>query len=100
MLLDNQIWLGTSAEGPVTMLPQLANRHGLISGATGTGKTVTLQVMAEAFSQLGVPVFMADVKGDLAGMAKPGEMNDKIRERMAQVGLEHYVPRANPVTLW
>ena len=100
MLLDNTIWLGTSPEGPVTMLPQMANRHGLISGATGTGKTVTLQVMAEAFSQLGVPVFMADVKGDLAGMAKPGEMNDKIRQRMEQVGLQHYVPRANPVTLW
>ena len=100
MLLDNKIWLGTSSEGPVTMLPRLANRHGLISGATGTGKTVTLQVMAEAFSQLGVPVFMADVKGDLAGMAKPGEMNDKIRARMETVGLDHYSPHANPVTLW
>lgn len=100
MLLDNKIWLGTSSEGPVTMLPRLANRHGLISGATGTGKTVTLQVMAEAFSQLGVPVFMADVKGDLAGMAKPGEMNDKIRARMETVGMDHYSPHANPVTLW
>ncbi|NLX83044.1 MAG: DUF853 family protein [Clostridiales bacterium] len=100
MLLDNKIWLGTSKEGPVTMLPRLANRHGLISGATGTGKTVTLQVMAEAFSQLGVPVFMADVKGDLAGMAKPGEMSDKIRARMETVGMDHFTPHANPVTLW
>jgi|LSQX01.2.fsa_nt_gb DNA helicase HerA-like ATPase len=100
MLLDNKIWLGTSPEGPVTMLPELANRHGLISGATGTGKTVTLQVLAEAFSQLGVPVFMADVKGDLAGLSKPGELNDKIRQRMATVGMDHFTPQANPVTLW
>ncbi len=100
MLLDNKIWLGSSAGSPVVMLPQMANRHGLISGATGTGKTVTLQVMAEAFSQLGVPVFMADVKGDLAGLAKPGEMNERIRQRMETVGLKDFTPRANPVTLW
>ena len=97
MLRENKIWLGTSPEGPVTMLPQLANRHGLISGATGTGKTVTLQVMAEAFSQLSVPVFLADVKGDLAGLAKPGEMNDRIRQRMQTVGLENFAPHASPV---
>ena len=100
MLRDNKIWLGTSTEGPVTMLPQLANRHGLISGATGTGKTVTLQVLAEAFSQLGVPVFLADVKGDLAGLAKPGEINEKIRQRMQTVGMGSFVPHASPVTLW
>ena len=100
MLLDNKVWLGTSKEGPVTMLPRMANRHGLISGATGTGKTVTLQVMAEAFSQMGVPVFMADVKGDLAGLAKPGEVNDKIRERLALCGVDHFTPQSNPVTLW
>ncbi|MDD3571875.1 MAG: DUF853 family protein [Eubacteriales bacterium] len=100
MLLDNQVWLGTSQEGRVTMLPQMANRHGLISGATGTGKTVTLQVMAEAFSQMGVPVFMADVKGDLAGLVKPGEINDKIRERLELCGVEHFTPQGNPVTLW
>ncbi len=100
MLLNNQIWLGTSASGPVTMLPELANRHGLISGATGTGKTVTLQVLAEAFSQLGVPVFMADVKGDLAGLAKPGEPNEKIKSRLNTVGLDHFTPHGNPVTLW
>lgn len=100
MLLNNKIWLGTSASGPVTMLPELANRHGLISGATGTGKTVTLQVLAEAFSQLGVPVFMADVKGDLAGLAKPGEPNEKIKSRMAAVGMDHFTPQGNPVTFW
>ncbi len=100
MLLDKKIWLGTSAEGPVVMLPQMANRHGLISGATGTGKTVTLQVLAEAYSQLGVPVYLADVKGDLAGLAKPGELNDKIRQRMQTVGLEDLMPQGSPVTLW
>ena len=100
MLLNNAIWLGTSQSGPVTMLPELANRHGLISGATGTGKTVTLQVMAEAFSQLGVPVFMADVKGDLAGLVKPGEINDKIRERLLTTGVEDFTPHPNPVTFW
>ncbi len=100
MLKDNTVWLGTSSEGPVTMLPQLANRHGLISGATGTGKTVTLQVMAEAFSQLGVPVFMADVKSDLAGLAKPGEMNDKIVARLEKCGVTDFTNRAFPVTFW
>lgn len=100
MLKDNSIWLGTSPEGAVTMLPQLANRHGLVSGATGTGKTVTLQVMAEAFSQLGVPVFLSDVKGDLAGLAKPGEMNDKIVSRLAQCGVTDYTNQAFPVTFW
>ncbi len=100
MLLDNSIWIGTSSEGAVCLLPKMANRHGLISGATGTGKTVTLQVLSEAFSQLGVPVFMADVKGDLAGLAKPGELNDKIRERLETAGISHYSPRACPVTFW
>jgi DNA helicase HerA-like ATPase len=100
MLLDNKIWIGSSAEGAVCMLPQLANRHGLISGATGTGKTVTLQVMAEAFSQLGVPVFMADVKGDLAGLARPGERNEKIVARLEQAGVTGYTNRACPVTFW
>ena len=66
MLTDNKIQVGAAADGPVFLLPQMANRHGLIAGATGTGKTVTLQVLAEGFSQLGVPVFLADVKGDLA----------------------------------
>ena len=100
MLYEGKIWLGTSEAGPVTMLPQMTNRHGLISGATGTGKTVTLQVLAEAFSQLGVPVFMADVKGDLAGLAKPGEANDRIRQRMGTVGMEEFHPKAHPVTFW
>lgn len=100
MLLDNKIWVGTSEEGAVCLLPQLANRHGLISGATGTGKTVTLQVLAEGFSQLGVPVFMADIKGDLAGMSRPGQPNDKIQARLEQTGVKNYTNRGCPVTFW
>lgn len=100
MLLDNKIWIGQSDEGPVTFLPAMANRHGLISGATGTGKTVTLQQMAEGFSQLGVPVFMADVKGDLAGLIKPSEAHPKILQRLEKAGIEHFSPKGNPVTFF
>ena len=67
------------------LLPRMANRHGLIAGATGTGKTVTLRVIAEQFSRIGVPVFMADVKGDLSGIARPGQENPKIGERLERM---------------
>ena len=100
MILDGNIWLGTSGEGAVCLLPGMANRHGLIAGATGTGKTVTLQVLAEGFSQLGVPVFMADVKGDLAGLCKPGEGNESIDARLEKCGVSHFPFRACPVTFW
>ena len=100
MLLNNKIWVGTSGEGAVSMLPALANRHGLIAGATGTGKTVTLQVLAEGFAQLGVPVFLADVKGDLSGLCKPGEMNEKIEERLQACGVHEFSFRSFPVTFW
>src|SRR5262249_58888732 len=69
------------------LLPGLANRHGLVAGATGTGKTVTLQVLAEQFSRIGVPVFMADVKGDLSGIAAPGSLSAKMKERLAMLRL-------------
>ena len=82
------------------ILPKMANRHGLIAGATGTGKTVTLQSMAEGFSALGVPVFMADVKGDLAGMSQAGGGNPKVDARVAQLGLTDFKPQASPVTFW
>jgi len=85
---------------PILLLPQLANRHGLIAGATGTGKTVTLRVIAEGLSRLGVPVFMADVKGDLAGMALPGEDNPKFLERAQQLGVVDFAWRASPVVFW
>jgi len=76
------------------------NRHGLIAGATGTGKTVTLQDLAEGFSNAGVPVFMADVKGDLSGLCEPSEMQDFLVKRANIIGLEDYKPRAFPVTFW
>ncbi len=88
--------------GPVYLLPAMANRHGLVAGATGTGKTVTLQRLAESFSRIGVPVFMADVKGDLAGIGQPGGGNAKVEARVAELGLgaEDFSTQACPVTLW
>ena len=82
------------------LLPQMANRHGLITGATGTGKTVTLQTLAESFSRIGVPVFLSDIKGDLSGLSKTGGNNKKVAERVAQLNLENYAHRAYPVTFW
>ena len=76
------------------ILPKMANRHGLIAGATGTGKTVTLQSLAEGFSALGVPVFMADVKGDLAGISQAGGGNPKVDARVTQLGLADFKPQA------
>jgi len=78
----------------------MANRHGLISGATGTGKTVTLQVLAENFSRMGVPVFMADIKGDLSGLSRPGSENPKISERISSIGLSNFVYGESPVIFW
>src|SRR5436190_17492769 len=82
------------------LLPQMANRHGLIAGATGTGKTVSLQVMAEALSGVGVPVFMADVKGDLAGLGQPGSATPKVRERIEKLALGNFQFAPSPVTFW
>ena len=100
MLYENKIWVGTAANQPAFLLPQMANRHGLIAGATGTGKTVTLKVMAEGFSDMGVPVFLGDIKGDLSGMVKPGENNDKIAERIMKVGVSSFEPKDYPTTFW
>src|SRR5262245_32387888 len=82
------------------LLPGLANRHGLVAGATGTGKTVTLQVLAERFSRIGVPVFMADVKGDLAGIAAAGSLSPKMGERLKTLGLEAPAWAGCPVVFW
>ncbi|HQR97807.1 MULTISPECIES: helicase HerA-like C-terminal domain-containing protein [unclassified Polaromonas] len=82
------------------LLPGLANRHGLITGATGTGKTVTLQALAENFSKIGVPVFMADVKGDLAGISQAGNMGEKMAAVLKERGIDKPVPLACPTTLW
>ena len=84
----------------LALLPSMANRHGLITGATGTGKTISLQVLAEQFSRIGVPVFMADVKGDLTGIAYPGSMSPKLKERLDKLKLPEPAWGASPVTLW
>ncbi len=84
----------------IFLLPKMANRHGLIAGATGTGKTVTLRVLAEQFSQIGVPVFMADVKGDLSGLPFPGGENPKVTERVNKLGLKDFSFEDYPVTFW
>ncbi|MCX8086751.1 MAG: DUF853 domain-containing protein [Rhodocyclaceae bacterium] len=82
------------------LLPALANRHGLITGATGTGKTVTLQRLAEGFSAIGVPVFLADVKGDLSGLGAPGVRSDKLNKRLEMLGITDWQPAACPVVFW
>lgn len=84
----------------IFLYPKMANRHGLIAGATGTGKTVTLRVLAEQFSNLGVPVFMADVKGDLSGLAKPGGDNPRIADRVRDLKLEGFAYEGYPVVFW
>lgn len=96
--VDDRLLIGKS-ETPQWLLAAYANRHGLIAGATGTGKTVTLQTLAEGFSALGVPVFAADVKGDLAGLAQPGAAKPAILARAEQLAL-HWQPQANPVVFW
>ncbi len=87
-------------QGHVVLLPKFGNRHGLVAGATGTGKTVTLMTLAEGFSRLGVPVFLADVKGDVAGLAMPGAANEKLQARVAEIGIDGYANEANPVVFW
>ncbi|MDY4510344.1 helicase HerA-like domain-containing protein [Streptococcus hyovaginalis] len=96
-MTEIQIGLGKS---PVTLPLSMLNRHGLIAGATGTGKTVTLKVLAEQLSLAGVPVFLADIKGDLSNIAKEGQLTDKLRQRLAKIGVTDYQPQAFPVRLW
>jgi DNA helicase HerA-like ATPase len=97
--MDDRILLGKGQQ-QVHLLAKYGNRHGLVAGATGTGKTVSLMVMAEGFSRLGVPVFMADVKGDVAGLAMPGVANDKVQQRATQIGVEGYRAEPSPVVFW
>ena len=99
MLKDGRIWLAQS-DRQLFLLPQMANRHGLIAGATGTGKTVTMKVLSESFSDMGVPVFLADVKGDVSGMCMPGEETDDMRARIERFGLEGFTLRDYPTRFW
>ena len=102
MYVDGKLLVGKSEDENIYIYPKMANRHGLIAGATGTGKTVTLKVLAESFSECGVPVFMADAKGDLAGMAKTGEPTESVVKRVTKMGLEElgFKYQKYPVTFW
>ncbi|MDX1425915.1 MAG: helicase HerA-like domain-containing protein, partial [Kiloniellales bacterium] len=91
MTSDQDIFVG-AGETPQTLALRFANRHGLIAGATGTGKTVTLQILAEGFSRAGVPVFLADVKGDLSGLSQAGVVKPKLRERAETIGMAAFAP--------
>ncbi|MGN1369468.1 MAG: helicase HerA-like domain-containing protein [Aristaeellaceae bacterium] len=99
MLHESRIWIGTG-ERPVYLLPQMANRHGLIAGATGTGKTVSLKVLAEGFSQMGVPVFLSDIKGDLSGMAEVGQHSEGLARRLVQCGVTSFQYCDFPTVFW
>ena len=98
--MPNPLLIAKNRDLELALLPQLVNRHGCITGATGTGKTVSLQVIAQSLSNAGVPVFMADVKGDLSGLAKAGTLTPKIKERLALMGLDAPTWAACPVTFW
>src|SRR5580765_5365700 len=93
--------IARTADGnDLTFVPAMGNRHGLITGATGTGKTVSLQLIADHFSQIGVPVFLADVKGDLSGVAAAGSLTPKLRQRLASTGIPQPDFSADPVAFW
>lgn len=97
---DNRILIGGNGENQITLDAAMANRHGLITGATGTGKTVTLQVLAESFARLGVAVFTADMKGDLSGVAVPGKGHPKVTERIEHIKIDGHEFEGNPVVFW
>ena len=99
MLKDNKIWMAHNGER-IFLEPSMANRHGLIAGATGTGKTITLKVMAESFSDLGVPVFLADVKGDLNGMCQPGVDSENMQKRIERFGIDGFEYKSYPTRFW
>lgn len=99
MYTDKKIWMAQSDKN-LFLLPRMANRHGLIAGATGTGKTITMKVLAESFSDMGVPVFMADVKGDVSGMCTPGVDSEDMRGHIARFGIENFEYKAYPTRFW
>src|SRR5512135_3592968 len=98
--MTEPLLIAKNATTDLFLLPQMANRHGLVTGATGTGKTVTLQTLAEHFSSIGVPCFMSDVKGDLSGVSQPGGGNAKVAERVEALRLEGFAYQGYPVTFW
>ena len=98
--MTEALLIAKTADKEIHLLPRLANRHGLITGATGTGKTVTLQKLAESFAAIGVPVFVADLKGDLSGIGAAGVKSDKLMQRLAAIGITEFTPRANTAVFW
>ena len=99
MFYDSKIWIAKSDKN-LYLLPGMANRHGLIAGATGTGKTITMKVLAESFSDMGVPVFFSDVKGDLSGMCRPGADSENMQQRIAKFGIENFEYKSYPTRFW
>lgn len=97
--MSEPLLIARTPDTELFLLPGMANRHGLITGATGTGKTVTLQKLAESLSEIGVPVFMADVKGDLTGIAQAGTASEKLLTRLKNIGVNDWQPHANPVVV-
>jgi len=98
--MSDSIFIGQAGELAISLLPKLANRHGLIAGATGTGKTITMQGLAEGFSEIGVPVFLADIKGDVSGVTQPGKEHPKVAERVALMHLDDFKFQGFPATFW
>lgn len=99
MYYDGKIWVGQSDKA-LYLLPKMTNRHGLIAGATGTGKTITMKILAESLSDMGVPVFLADIKGDVASLASPGQENPKMLERIENIGIPDFSYKGFPVQFW
>src|SRR5262249_59301668 len=99
-MIDPLFVAKTPAGSDLALIPSMANRHGLITGATGTGKTVSLQLLADSFSRIGVPVFLADVKGDLSGVAAAGTLSPKLAERLKAISVDAPAFAANPAVLW
>jgi len=95
-----QLLIGGNGTQTVSMDAAMANRHGMVAGATGTGKTVTLQILAENFSKAGVPVFLADVKGDVSGIGKAAKPHPKVDERINKIGIKDYQLQPSPVVFW
>ena len=100
MYINNKILIGKNESYEACILPKMANRHGLITGASGSGKTITLKVMAESFSSAGVPIFLADVKGDIGATALPGETSEALENRLNKLGIENFEYKSFPVRFW
>lgn len=98
--MEQTIFIGQAGDLVISLLPKMANRHGLIAGATGTGKTITMQGLAEGFSEMGVPVFLADIKGDVSGITQPGKEHPKVAERVVLMHLDDFKFQGFPATFW